>query len=272
MLWLSKPPLGTPIDRSHRQMQGLVGWWLFQEGAGGMVNDLSGNGNIGTLNNFAFPPTPSSGWNPGRIGRTLAYDGTNDYIALGTASSFGIPTGGDSKAFSFWFRTTGAGSGATQHMILSYGVALQNSSWRISINAGLLGIFSNGGDSVSTSNTYNDGEWHHAVAMLDGNTLSLTVDGGDEVVSADGTNINTADTVIEIGQDVVAGSRWFDGLIDDVRIYNRALTQPEIQDIRHLPFAAFMTMDIAMLRVAQLMAMERSLNRRVFGRIFGRVN
>ena len=55
--WIQKPPLGIQIDWSNPITKGLVGCWLFNEGSGDKVYDLSGNGNTGTLTGMAFPST-----------------------------------------------------------------------------------------------------------------------------------------------------------------------------------------------------------------------
>ena len=81
MKWLQKPPLGVGLDFTHPLAQGLVGCWLFNEGSGDKVNDLSGNGNVGTLQNMAFPSTVVSGWNPGKDGPALAFNaGASNYV------------------------------------------------------------------------------------------------------------------------------------------------------------------------------------------------
>ena len=78
---LQKPMLGTQIDWSNPLNDGLVLDLLMNEGHGNIVNDLSGWGNHGTLHGFDFPPTRTSGWNPGMDGVALTFDGVDDYIA-----------------------------------------------------------------------------------------------------------------------------------------------------------------------------------------------
>ena len=86
-MFLSKPMLGTQIDRSDSLNDGLVLDLLMNEGHGNIVNDLSGGGNHGTLHGFAFPPTRTSGWNPGMDGVALTFDGIDDYIDCGNNPS-----------------------------------------------------------------------------------------------------------------------------------------------------------------------------------------
>ena len=82
-MFLSKPMLGTQIDWSNPLNDGAVLDLLMNEGHGDRVNDLSGYGNHGTLHGFDFPPTKTSGWNPGADGIALQFDGVDDYITCG---------------------------------------------------------------------------------------------------------------------------------------------------------------------------------------------
>jgi len=81
-----KPPLGAMLGRSHPLARGLVGCWLFNEGAGVKAYDLSGNGNKGTLT--GFDGTPTSGWNAAAV----AFDGSNDKIIAPINPLYGAGT------------------------------------------------------------------------------------------------------------------------------------------------------------------------------------
>jgi len=94
MVWTTKPPVGTQLDFTNSINDGLVGYWIFNEGSGTVVNDLSGNGNNGTLINMESPPTLTSGWNLNKDGKPcLAFNGDigHEYISLtnNTVVNFG---------------------------------------------------------------------------------------------------------------------------------------------------------------------------------------
>ncbi len=85
---------------------------------------------------------------------------------------------------------------------------------------------------VTSSNTYNDGQWHYAVVTYNGNTLRLYVDG---MLVAYRDNINAIPDYngtrpLVIGKNSYDNSRYFIGDIDEVRVYNRALTEQEVVD------------------------------------------
>jgi len=92
-----KPQFGRQLNYGHPLAQGLVGCWLMNEGCGDRIADLSGNGNTGTLKNMGA--TAASGWNPGKFGHALAFDGVNDVVVAAS----GIPALliGDSFTWSF---------------------------------------------------------------------------------------------------------------------------------------------------------------------------
>jgi predicted GH43/DUF377 family glycosyl hydrolase len=81
-MWYQKPPLGTPLDWGNPLNDEAVLAFAMNEGHGDKVEDLSLNGNHGTLKNFAFPPTATSGWNLGEDGIGLKSDGVDDYIEV----------------------------------------------------------------------------------------------------------------------------------------------------------------------------------------------
>src|SRR5262245_53133567 len=71
-LTLSKPPNNL----------GLVGYWSFNEDAGTIATDFSGDRNHGSMSGIANPPTAASGWTNGKRGTALRFDGTNDTVVV----------------------------------------------------------------------------------------------------------------------------------------------------------------------------------------------
>jgi len=80
---------------------------------------------------------------------------------------------------------------------------------------------------------YNDGLWHHVVGLFNGSNVLLYVDGGKETITGDATTgpiVNTSAVDLVLGN-YAAAVNPFIGLIDDARIYNRALTATEIKKL-----------------------------------------
>jgi hypothetical protein len=217
---------------------GLVGFWSFEAPAmaGNVAYDRSGQGNNGTLTNGPKPTI-------GKIGQALNFDGSDDYIKLSDNSP--LSTVGDASfTLSAWVK--GSNSTKAQQWIIArdnrsaqggedrriISLALTHDS----INEARFSIFDGLAltEALSTAG-YTDGNWHHLVGIRNTQTDSvyLYVDGvlissADDVTTA---SINTAGHPFYISEinDVDGLDAFVDGQIDDVRIYNRALSADEIK-------------------------------------------
>ncbi len=208
--------------------QGLVGYWNFDQPSGDRVQDKSGNGNTGVMTNMvANPRVPS---NIG-LGQALSFDGVNDYVSMNNISAL------NSASFftiSAWFQRNSSGA---------FGFIGQGSS---AANREELQIWSDGqiyfamGTSIWGNFASNDTNWHHIVIVYDGTQggnaarLKIYLDGKNQSLSFTGTIPATSATATGnflLGLDAQAGGQYAKGLLDDVRIYNRALTQAEITRI-----------------------------------------
>lgn len=100
-----KPLWPVSPNYASQQWPGLVGWWP-GNGSGGILRDCSGRNNHGMLTNFAAPFTATSGWAPGYQGGNgaLAFDGTNDYVNVGTPSALAFEYT-DKFSIDAWIRT-----------------------------------------------------------------------------------------------------------------------------------------------------------------------
>jgi len=98
-MWLQKPPLGVPLNLEDPINKGLVMHLAMNAGHGDVVRDLSMYGNHGKLHGFAYPQTVASGWNPGRDGVGLNFDGVDDYVDCGNSLSLNT---GSEITFSAW--------------------------------------------------------------------------------------------------------------------------------------------------------------------------
>ena len=194
---------------------GLVSHYKLDETSGTTATDSTGT-NTGTLTNS---PT----WTVGKINNALSFDGVNDYVYLNSPASL-QPT---SISVSTWFKT-GATSGRIIRKRLS-GYYLEITAGKASFVVAIPSFAS-----VTSTLTYNDNLWHHAVGLYDGTTLRLYIDGSQVASASASGNITYGAGGIAIGRDGDYSGSYFNGVIDDVRIYNRALSADEIRLLYNL--------------------------------------
>lgn len=224
-----------------------VGWWNFDEGADntcvGGTNDVcnSGNSNTnidGAVSGTAVPATSTSGWTTsGKFNKALNFDGTNDYVAVGTQSSLDVIAG--DFTVSSWVKTAQTGStkwilqkGSGNLIASDKGYSLylgtSGTKWTFGVWDGTTGhdITPSTTQGVDTTN------WHHIVGVFVASTKTayLYVDG---ILASQATNSSYSTPSISannfnIGATGAAGSSWSGG-IDEVKVYNYALSSAEVK-------------------------------------------
>ncbi|MDD4062224.1 MAG: LamG domain-containing protein [Candidatus Pacebacteria bacterium] len=207
---------------------GLVGHWKFDEGSGTTAYDASGNENHGTLFNG---PT----WVDGKMGEALDFDGDNDYIDLGDVK---IPSNLTEVSLGAWVKTpisSGHHRVFSKEGVLYVGIYGENISFYSGSGSNWIDIWTGG-----NFGTISENEWTHITWVKNGTTYKAYKNGnltGTETGSLDTLGDNTENDVF--GQ-VLPGSttQSWEGLIDDVRIYNRALSAEEIQDLYNYEYSS----------------------------------
>jgi hypothetical protein len=193
------------------QGSGLVAAYAFNASSGTVLPDVSGNNRHGTLVNS---PT----WGAGRYANALSFDGVNDYVTMGDVDLPGAFT------VSMWAQAKNLGSGCHGSAVMKrfdYGLEVCNGQ--------MYGQVGNGsGSSWAASTSYTiplANVWSYYTLTYDGTTARLYVNGALRS-SVAGTHVTNNEPLM-IGA-WTTSSEFFDGVIDDVRIYNRALTPAEI--------------------------------------------
>ncbi|MFA5099093.1 MAG: LamG domain-containing protein, partial [Candidatus Paceibacterota bacterium] len=203
----------------------LVGYWKFDEGTGTTAYDASGHGNNGTLNNG-----PS--YTTGKVGSyALSFDGSDDDVYCGGSSSLNST----SYTISVWFKTTAISpDNQTAQRMVSLSRASGSTKISLMMRVDKPKLIANGGEIETSSNTVsNDGNWHNFTTTYNGSSFLLYLDGSQKN-SVSGV-LSSAFQGCTIGSLLGSPSQgYFDGYIDDVRIYNRVLSAAEISAIYNL--------------------------------------
>ncbi len=203
---------------------GLVGFWKFDEGTGNITYDSSGNNNHGNIH--------SPVWTGGINGTTLAYDGFNDYVEVDDDASLNF--GANDFSLEAWFNT---GNSKVQNIIYKrdYIIGNKGQGYALLLDGGTPGFFIRDGneyDLYGRTTGLDDYKWHHIVGLKYGNTSYLYIDGVQDEntlnVSGAGSTNNTHNLYFGVWEAHFDYFNYFDGLIDEIRIYNRALTAEEI--------------------------------------------
>lgn len=208
---------------------GLVGYWNFDDGNGTKARDNSGNGNIGTLTNMAS----GSAWTGSITSRmrffnptSLLFDGSDDYVQ---ATQTGLPTGVSERSISGWIKMTS--DTATVKVPFAYGnCSAGGDAFGVFLNASeVLNFWGCGSGDFSTSASVSVNTWHHITATYDRANVRVFLD-GVQVGSTTAKTLNTGTVGMFIGNDgtLDPASYAFLGLVDDLRVYNRALSSSEV--------------------------------------------
>ncbi|MBA7482721.1 hypothetical protein ES707_18215 [subsurface metagenome] len=200
----------------------LVGWWKFDEGTGSTAIDWSGHGNHGAING---DPQSVAGYD----GDAFEFYGIGDYVNCGNGPSLQIQ---DAITIAFWFKVDAFQT--TWEAFLSKG----DNSYRVSrgggdgdaTHMGISGTSVGGGNGWFNGNVIvTDNQWHHWSGVYDGAQGKIYIDGVLDVTSPGTGQINISTYELWIGTNSQNTNRLLHGLMDEVRIYNKALTADEIQ-------------------------------------------
>jgi hypothetical protein len=202
----------------------LIAWWKLDDGSGNTAVDSSGFNHNGTL-------AGDVSWVDGITGGALAFDGDGDYVDMGKDSAFDIK---NQITVSAWIKV--AAFDKDWQTIVAKG----DRSWRLQRNQGentlefaCSGLVVPGSDwgPIYGNIDVNDGHWHHVAGVYDQEKIYLYIDGSlDASAPASGT-IRVNGEPVYIGENSEMPNRFWNGLIDDVRIYNYALNAKEILEI-----------------------------------------
>jgi RHS repeat-associated protein len=209
--------LTESITTADNGIDGLVAAYGFEEGAGTAVADSSGHANNGTI--------AGATWTDGKFGKALQFDGTDDNVAIPDSNSLDLTT---AMSLSAWVKLDTL-NGTWREIIYkkrspgrSYDLAADSSANKPAL------VINNGTTTPATygPSAFPTAQWAHLAGTWDGTTAKLYVDGTLVKTQAMAGPIAPGSDMLYIGG---LGTGYVDGTIDEARIYNRALSQTEVQ-------------------------------------------
>lgn len=231
-----KPPFPYVLNAGSAQARGLIGWWPGGSGAGGKMYDLSGYQRHGTLTNFATPFTSTSGWTVGKDGGrgALYYDGNQTFVNLG--DNFG---GMATMSVACWFMCNNVGSSFNARSMVSKVNNVQfyaNHAFSLGIHQprGMQFVLGGPNQFAQTGvGTVAINVPNHVLGTYDGITIKIYLNGilaGSQAATGTINVLSGVPTYIG-GNQEPSQPNWFPGWIEDVRIYNRALSASEAEQL-----------------------------------------
>ncbi|HET7208804.1 MAG TPA: LamG-like jellyroll fold domain-containing protein, partial [Terriglobales bacterium] len=211
----------TSVSRVNAASTGLVAAYAFNEGSGTIVTDSSGNGNNGSISGATWTTA-------GKFGGALSFNGTSSRVIINDSASLHLSTGMTLEA---WVAPSSVPTNwqdvvykENDIYFLEAGSSVTNSPPAIGATFSSQGSQFMPGVSALPANT-----WTHLAATYDGATLRLYLNGVQVAGRSISDSLTSSSNALQIGGDAAFG-QYFKGIIDEVRVYNRALATSEIQN------------------------------------------
>jgi glucose/arabinose dehydrogenase len=218
------------VTVNNTALPGLVAAYNFNEGAGSMLTDRSGLSHTGTISGAAWTTQ-------GKYGSALTFDGIDDWVTVADRNDLDFTTGMTIEA---WVFPTALGSGTWRNVVIKersggetynlYANSDTDSPKLYVVRSAAPGVpLDAAGTSQLPLNV-----WTHLAATYNGSTVRLYVNGTQVGTRAVAGPLLTSTGVLRLGGNSVWGE-YFAGRIDEVRLYNRALSAAEIQSDLNAP-------------------------------------
>ncbi|MHC5055496.1 MAG: LamG domain-containing protein [Planctomycetota bacterium] len=210
------PPAAPRASAAMGIRHGLIGHWTLDEGRGTVAMDMSGRGANGTVT--------GGKWSKGRIGGALEFNGVSDCVAVANESIFDIRS---AITVAAWIKVDSF-TKYCQAIICKGDTAWRLHRHRITNSLGFACSGLTGTPILQGNVSVVDGAWHHVAGVYDGTTMYLYVDGKLDASAAARGSIAISDAPVHIGDNSERTKRRWCGAVDDVRVYDRALSAGEI--------------------------------------------
>ena len=210
---------------------GLIAHWQLDESSGSTASDASGNGHTGTL----IDMNSGTDWVTGHLNGALDFDGSNDCVESPDADDLDNT---ETLTITAWAYPTLLDG--NPHAIISKRIYYPNdNSYGIFFYTGnhLHVDFDSNNDRFSSNTVFTPNQWYHIAVTYDGTQasnqrVSIYVNGVlDKVGSESSSSLPNYASPVRIGQLNGNTGSFFEGMLDDIRIYNRVLSLSEIQSL-----------------------------------------
>jgi hypothetical protein len=213
---------GATVNVSNNGPSGLVAAYSFNEGSGSTTYDATGNGNSGTI-------TGATWTNQGKFGNALTFNGTNSLVTIGDSASLHLSTG---MTLETWVYPTAPLSVWTDLVYKAVDTYFLFASSDSGVPAG--GATFSAFSPIYAPSPLPLNTWTHLAVTYDSTMVRLYVNGVLAGSQAQTAPIAASTNPLTIGGDRTFG-QYFTGKIDEIRVYNRALTQSQIQNDMNSP-------------------------------------
>ncbi|MBI4092477.1 MAG: LamG domain-containing protein, partial [Candidatus Kerfeldbacteria bacterium] len=194
---------------------GLILYIPFSEGTGTTAADRSKSNKSATLSG-----TPAWTTTAGKVGNALVFDGTDDYATVGNLDT-------NTVSLAMWVKRDRATAGDFDRLLLS----VSNNGWGLHFaNDNTLQFTKVGVSNVNSTGTITDTSgWHHVAVTYDGSNARFYIDGVLDATQAYSVTFDSSSGNYTIGSRGAA--EYFDGNLDEVRVYNRVLPADDIREL-----------------------------------------
>jgi len=207
--------LGYPTEDQNGD--NLVGYWPLDDPS--TAPDVSSTGNDGSVNG-----DPGSAL--GIFGSTsYSLDGNDDYVLIPDSESIDM-SDEDTVTVSAWVRPEsrpGTWNPIFQHSDQGYNLQFEDRAPAFTIY--------DGGWTTAKDAQYPDGQWYHIAGVFDGDDTRIYVDGQPGPVVDGADEVESGGMAAGLGANLDASGRYLDGQVDEVRVYDRALSDGEVFDL-----------------------------------------
>ncbi|MGR9108006.1 MAG: LamG-like jellyroll fold domain-containing protein [Gammaproteobacteria bacterium] len=232
LITVTSPPVSDPPPVQEppppgpgASLAGLVAAYGFDEDSGAIVFDASGQDNHGAIQEAVRNPN-------GHYGNALAFDGVNDWVTVPDSASLDLSTGLSLEAWVYPRSLTNGGKslivketsgGAAYSLYANYTRYNSIGSSNFPFSSFYNGVY----QVIAAPDQLPVNQWTHVASTYDGQNQRFYVNGVEVANRSENGLIDVSGGNLRIGGNSVWGE-FFDGYIDEVRIYNRALTETEV--------------------------------------------